>query len=280
MKRKRPENRDHEAANKLTLDEFKAKCIDDKSSPLVLSIDHDKNEKMTPKSYEISIETAESISSADLEACYNLIWETSGEMYATFRILLGVILPFASQKMLTCLNNRYKKSTIGWSPTHKRAEMREPDMRYLLINDPAQPAPTALEDNGVRSDLPEGLLEKNSDALSTETPVSLPSILQGFVSFQITTEDSRPCVYLYEIHLQKALRGKGVGQKLMGIFEGVGKNVGVKLAMLTVFTQNEGALRLYERLGYTEWEGSPKAKKLRGGKIKQPTYVILEKVLD
>lgn len=65
----------------------------------------------------------------------------------------------------------------------------------------------------------------------------------------------------------------------MNKMEEVGRKVGVEKAMLTVFRENGVALSLYQRLGYTEDDFSPKPRELKNGVIKLPAYVILSKKL-
>ena len=136
----------------------------------------------------------------------------------------------------------YKNSSRGWHPRAKKEEMREKDMWYLLVR--------AGEDS-----------------------------VAAFTSFMITIEDDYPVVYVYEIHLSPTLRGQQLGAHLMDIVEGVGREAGMMKAMLTVFTSNEGAERFYRKRGYETDEFSPQERKLRGGKVKRPDYVILSKSL-
>lgn len=103
--------------------------------------------------------------------------------------------------------------------------------------------------------------------------------VEGFLSFMLTYEDGHEVVYCYEIHLKPVLRGNGVGKQLIGMMEEVGRKAGVAKAMLTVFVENGGALRFYEKLGYEEDEFSPGPRKLRNGVVKNPTYIILSKGL-
>ena len=49
------------------------------------------------------------MSDEDLEACYNLVDETSGA--------------------------DYRNSSLGWHPSVKKKEMRSPDLRYILVKD-------------------------------------------------------------------------------------------------------------------------------------------------
>lgn len=124
--------------------------------------------------------------------------------------------------------------------------MRLPDLRYLLV----KPAASTAADN-----------------------------VEAFLSFMITYEDGHEVVYCYEIHLLDHLQGCGLGKHLMGIMEEVGRKVGVEKGMLTVFLENEGALRFYKKLGYVEDDYSPRPRKLRSGVVKKPDYIILSKAL-
>ncbi|KAF2102504.1 hypothetical protein NA57DRAFT_32081 [Rhizodiscina lignyota] len=76
------------------------------------------------------------------------------------------------------------------------------------------------------------------------------STVSAFISFMITIEDDYPVVYVYEIHISSALRG----QKL--------------------------AERFYRKRGYEIDDFSPQERRLRGGKVKRPDYVILSKALQ
>lgn len=138
----------------------------------------------------------------------------------------------------------YRDSSRGWRPKEKKAEMMDPDMRYLIVLDEAS----------------DGIL--------------------GFASYMFTIEDDYPVVYLYEVHLKEQLRGKGVGSHLMRIVERFGRIAKMEKTMLTVFTSNEGAERFYKRHGYIMDEYSPQPRLLRGGKVKRPDYLILSKALQ
>ena len=112
--------------------------------------------------------------------------------------------------------------------------------------------------------------------LVKRTPDSPP---EGFLSFMLTYEDGKEVIYVYEVHFAEALRKRGLGRLLMGLVEEVGRKVGVEKAMLTVFVANRGARSFYERLGYDVDEFSPEERKLRGGIVIVPDYVILSKSL-
>jgi hypothetical protein len=160
-------------------------------------------------------------------------------------------------------SSAYQASGLGWIPDKKRQEMRLPDMRYLIVrNSAAGHAGHAEKGEG------EGEGEEKEKVQ-----------VEGFCSFMLTYEDGREVVYCYELHLAPRLRRLGLGKKLMGLVEGVGRKVGVEKAMLTVFVENRGGRRFYEGLGYKVDEYSPRPRRLRGGVVKEPTYLILSKRL-
>lgn len=53
----------------------------------------------------------------------------------------------------------------------------------------------------------------------------------------------------------------------------------IEKVMLTCFLSNENALKFYQKLGFVKDDVSPVPRKLRGGKIVDPDYVILSKVV-
>lgn len=148
----------------------------------------------------------------------------------------------------------YKASSIGWSRRRKMDEMKSPDLRYLLI-------------------------KKVSLVGADSTQKHASEDLIGFLSFMLTYEDGYEVIYCYEIHLQSELQGSGAGKTLIGIMEMAGRRAEVAKAMLTVFVENKGALKFYEKLGYEKDEFSPAPRKLRNGVMKNPTYLILSKSL-
>jgi N-alpha-acetyltransferase 40 len=134
----------------------------------------------------------------------------------------------------------YDKSDIKWSRSKKLKEMKLPDMKYIILEDPERK-------------------------------------LAGFVSFMVTYEDGHEVVYIYEIHFPPAWQGRGLGKKLMHDVESIAEAVGVSKVMLTVFRSNSRAIDWYTKLGYVEDEFSPGPRKLRNGTVKESSYIILSK---
>ncbi|OQE38913.1 hypothetical protein PENCOP_c007G00821 [Penicillium coprophilum] len=201
--------------------------------------------------------SAATISAADLEACLDLIEQTSSEAYIA--------------------------SSVGWSRTKKRKEMKLPDMKFLILrgmsdhsSNSSVQVPKEKQSEIVDNHAPSPPKEGDEPVASSDTG---SRNFLGFLSFMVTYEDGKEVVYCYEIHLSSAARGRGAGRLLMAQMEGIGRAVGLEKSMLTVFKSNETARRFYERLGYEVDEYSPQPRKLRNGTIKDVDYLILSKRL-
>lgn len=225
------------AANALTATDF----IDQHIKPSAASVDfgHD---------LYLSFATAATISNSDFEGCFDLVRSTSAAAYTA--------------------------SSRGWSSEDKRTEMRDADMKYLMIH--------AVARAGSSSDFPSHALNFGDRVL--DPGKGEPGNVVGFLSFMLTREDRRDVIYCYEVHLKEEYQRRGLGGQLMLLMERVGVSVAVKKGMLTVFTSNEAAIRFYNRIGY-EWydeEAVPEGKSLRSGVTEppKPSYVILAKNLN
>ncbi|KAF2810186.1 acyl-CoA N-acyltransferase [Mytilinidion resinicola] len=176
----------------------------------------------------ISFKASSEMSDADLEGCFSLVEETSSEAY--------------------------RKSVVRWRPKAKKEEMRDPDMRYLIVRvaDPRHDASFSAHSN-------------------------LP--VNGFLSFMITHDDDYEyaVLYIYEIHLSESLRGCRVGAHLMHIAETIAQGIGLAEVMLTVFTSNVAAAKFYQKLGFSKDGTSPEPRVLRNGLEKPPDYLIMSK---
>src|SRR5439155_20494712 len=94
-------------------------------------------------------------------------------------------------------------------------------------------------------------------ALATEGPV-------GWV-WEGPSPVAAPGRFLYQITVEEALRGRGLGDATLGALERKPAREGVPQLMLNVFRWNEAALRMYERRGYevvTEFPVSMHLRKL------------------
>jgi len=62
----------------------------------------------------------------------------------------------------------------------------------------------------------------------------------------------RPCLFVYEVHVDEAHRGRGHGRAAMLFAEEEARRRGLDCVVLNVFGGNEVARRLYRSLGYEE----------------------------
>ncbi|CAD0110335.1 unnamed protein product [Aureobasidium uvarum] len=172
--------------------------------------------------------------------------------------------PFVSQTLLELIKHTsytdYNTSEQGWSDSKKLDEMKDEDMRYLIVRLQGGHSPET---------------EKQwSENLELD-----PSII-GFLSFMITEEEEENVAYIYEIHISEHFRACGLGRHLFGLVENIGRATGMDKTMLTVFTRNTHARRWYDSRGYEVDEISPRPRKLRGGRSIEPEYEILSKRLQ
>lgn len=134
---------------------------------------------------------------------------------------------------------------MGWNWAHKRKEIRQRGMRYLLAY-----------------------------GLDTGSPI-------GFLNFLYTTEEdaeghSRRVAYVYELQLEAPHQGMGIGTALLARLASilVSDREAPKQIMLTCFTANVGAIRFYCRHGFCVDSISPSM-----CNIADSGYEILSKVL-
>ncbi|QIW98083.1 hypothetical protein AMS68_003601 [Peltaster fructicola] len=207
-------------ANSLSLAMFEQCYLEDTS---LMHIVHKDESKAT---FDISHHDTASLAREDFEACFDLIKTTS--------------------------MSDYKASSMDWKPDHKKREMKDPLMHYLLVRRQSSP-----------SDLKE--------------PTATPEI-EGFLSFMLTY-DSHPCVpvlYVYEIHLAESARGTGLGARLLSICETLAQKVAVSKVMLTCFLSNNNARQFYDYHGYTRDPVSPEDRRTRNTTVKAD-YIIMSK---
>lgn len=72
----------------------------------------------------------------------------------------------------------------------------------------------------------------------------------GRLWIAIQLEESPPRLFIYDIAIDESGRGRGVGSAAMLLLEEEASRIGAEAIRLHVFTHNDGAVRLYTRLGY------------------------------
>ncbi|KAI0105797.1 acyl-CoA N-acyltransferase [Daldinia grandis] len=171
----------------------------------------------TQDEFSLSLTSSCNLSDENFDACFKLVEETS--------------------------RADYESSSVGWKPGKKLAEMKSPELRYIIVKDIV---------GGVR----------------------------GFTSLMPTYEEGEPVVYCYEIHLKPELQGTGLGRTLMGFLESIAINTPpIEKVMLTCFLSNQRAFTFYKKLGFEKDDISPEPRKLRFGKEFIPDYVIMSKTV-
>jgi ribosomal protein S18 acetylase RimI-like enzyme len=180
----------------------------------------------TSKDYRIDLKTSGDLTNAELNSCFQLIESTSRPDYES-------------------------SPSWGWYPKRKRREMKEDEMRYLLVR-------SASRTQGSR--------------IAADQPVL------GFLSFMLTHDSTPnvPVLYVYEIHLSQALRRLGLGAHLMDLAESIAENVAMQKVMLTCFLSNKAAHSFYRKRGYVADSCSPEDRRTRN-KVIKADYVIMSK---
>ncbi|KAI9826751.1 MAG: hypothetical protein M1819_007296 [Sarea resinae] len=200
------------------------------------------------KTYTITLASPDTMPAEDLTACLSLIAQTSKHLYVA--------------------------SSLGWSPRKKRAEMRTPGMKYLVVRESASPI-SAEKSNSIPNpnshphphpDSKPNRDNSNNKSTARASPSPSPTRHQptkshphpppdahailAFLSFLPTLEASRQVLYIYELHLHPRLRRRGLGSHLLSLAERLAARLGLSATMLTVFVRNAAARAFYGRLGY------------------------------
>jgi ribosomal protein S18 acetylase RimI-like enzyme len=124
------------------------------------------------------------------------------------------------------MGHLYEQSSWGLNMDEKIAEMKHKDARFLLVKD-----------------------DKAENKLA------------AFVHFRFEYDDEEQpyclVLYVYEIQVDAAYQGYGIGRKLMTISQNIGRAEELSKILLTVFKANKNAMEFYNKLGYEIDETSP-----------------------
>ncbi len=72
----------------------------------------------------------------------------------------------------------------------------------------------------------------------------------GTVWFLKYTEGENPIFFLFDIRIFEEFQSKGYGTALLKLYEQKAKEIGAKKLRLHVFAHNQGAKKLYEKMGF------------------------------
>lgn len=89
-------------------------------------------------------------------------------------------------------------------------------------------------------------------AFMAEQPVGLVNCIEGFSTFAC-----KPLVNVHDVVVMPALRGAGIGQRMLERVEQIARSRGACKLTLEVLSGNRSAIRLYERSGFAPYELDP-----------------------
>jgi GNAT superfamily N-acetyltransferase len=103
-------------------------------------------------------------------------------------------------------------------------------------------------ERGIQALIPDGLLTSGHVFQVAEDD----GAAVGHVWFALRESDGRPLVWVYDLEVDEAHRGRGHGRRIMELVEDAARALGTDRIELNVFAGNEPGLRLYQSLGYVE----------------------------
>jgi GNAT superfamily N-acetyltransferase len=170
----------------------------------------------------------------------------------------------------------------GWNDGRKRGELEDGDTRVIVAAAAAGAAPPPLlpppaagpaaevsgEGAALRNDgsdpaaaaaaaAPRAPLAGDPGGAGTSSGGVAPGAPLAFVSLRFEAEGDEAVLYVYELQVEGAAQGAGLGRLLMAAAEREARRHGMARVMLTVFQGNAAARAMYLKLGYVRDEGSP-----------------------
>lgn len=89
-------------------------------------------------------------------------------------------------------------------------------------------------------------------AANSEIPVGLVNCMEGFSTFAC-----RPLINVHDVAVLPAHRGQRVAEKMLALVEEIARERGACKLTLEVLQGNVGALRLYQRVGFANYQLDP-----------------------
>jgi len=84
------------------------------------------------------------------------------------------------------------------------------------------------------------------------TPVGLVNCFEGFSTFAC-----RPLVNVHDVAVLGSYRGQGIAERMLALVEEMARERGACKLTLEVLQGNAGAIRLYERVGFANYQLDP-----------------------
>jgi ribosomal protein S18 acetylase RimI-like enzyme len=92
------------------------------------------------------------------------------------------------------------------------------------------------------------------EAADEKTPIGLVNCIEGFSTFAC-----KPLVNVHDVAVLPAYRGQRVAERMFALVQTIARERGACKLTLEVLSGNLGALRLYTRLGFAQYELDPAA---------------------
>lgn len=92
----------------------------------------------------------------------------------------------------------------------------------------------------------------SSDNPDSEIPVGLVNCMEGFSTFAC-----RPLINVHDVAVLPAHRGQRVAQRMLALVEEIARERGACKLTLEVLQGNVGAIRLYQRVGFANYQLDP-----------------------
>lgn len=89
-------------------------------------------------------------------------------------------------------------------------------------------------------------------AFAGEVPVGLVNCIEGFSTFSC-----KPLVNVHDVAVLPAYRGQRVAEKMLALAEQIARERGACKLTLEVLQGNAGALKLYQRIGFANYQLDP-----------------------
>lgn len=90
------------------------------------------------------------------------------------------------------------------------------------------------------------------DGADDATPVGLVNCIEGFSTFAC-----RPLVNVHDVAVLPGYRGRRIGERMLELTEAIARERGACKLTLEVLSGNSGAMRLYQRAGFANYQLDP-----------------------
>lgn len=137
------------------------------------------------------------------------------------------------------MKDMYQKSSWGWDINEKMSEWKHPRTKVVFVT---------KKDAG-------DLLD---DIISNKLPPDEDQLV-GFMClrFEIGADKNESALYVYELHIHSDFQRQGLGEELIRMARHLAVEFKMDKIMLTVFMNNDIALKFYNKLKFSPDKSTP-----------------------